>query len=253
MWPFSSVIQRLAGRLNWKTTKSRLAVCMCTFPDFCYSLISPLFLSSALDLLEVGEMRCQTEEQLMRCQIREQFMAMRAETRPIFGEECGCLQLPAVIACLADLLPANPSFAAPPQAPIFNAEVTNTSEAETYFTLRERLIFTVHELYNSLLLESGMKSPNSFSSSFSVAWRDCHLKTSSAIFQLQVLFSLGDDREVKWTELNLRNESSFWCVLSLSPLFFHDFFFNQDVDYFYSVVLVALINEKTPLPLLLLK
>ncbi|KAL5106209.1 Mediator of RNA polymerase II transcription subunit 23 [Taenia crassiceps] len=154
-------------------------------------LFSTLQAVCAYDL-DVGEMRCQTEEQLMRCQIREQFMTMQAETRAIFGEECGCLQLPAVIARLADFLPANPSFAVPPQAPIFKTEVTNTPEAETYFTLRERLMFSVHELYSSLLPEQ------------------------------------GDDSDVKWTDLNLRNESSF-CV-----------------------VLVALINGKTPLPLVLL-
>uniref|UniRef100_A0A158R710 Mediator of RNA polymerase II transcription subunit 23 n=1 Tax=Taenia asiatica TaxID=60517 RepID=A0A158R710_TAEAS len=155
-------------------------------------LFSTLQAVCAYDLLEAGEMRCQAEEQLMRCQIREQFITMRAETRAIFSEECGYLQLPAVIARLADLLPANSSFATPSQAPIFNAEVTNTPEAETHLSLRERLMLSVHELYNSLLLES------------------------------------GNDGEVKWTELNLRNESSF-CV-----------------------VIVALINGKTSLPLVLL-
>ncbi|VDM17460.1 unnamed protein product [Hydatigera taeniaeformis] len=155
-------------------------------------LFSTLQAVCAYDLLEVGEVRCQTEEQLMRCQIREQFMTMRAETRAIFGEECGSFHLPAVIARLADLLPTTLAFAAPLQAPIFNAEVVNPPEAETYFSLRERLLFSVHDLYKSLLLES------------------------------------GDDCEVKWAELNLRNERSF-CV-----------------------ILVALINGKMPLPLTLL-
>ncbi|CUT99567.1 Mediator of RNA polymerase II transcription [Echinococcus multilocularis] len=155
-------------------------------------LFSTLQAVCAYDLLEAGDMRCQVEEQVMRCQIKEQFMTMQAETRAIFGEECGRLQLPAVIARFADLLPATPAFAAPPQAPIFNTEVANTSEAETYFTPRERLLLSVHELYNSLLPES------------------------------------GDNGELKWTELNLRNESSF-CV-----------------------ILVALINGKTPLSLILL-
>ena len=95
-------------------------------------------------------------------------MTLRSETRPIFGEESGRLQLPAIIARFADLLPSSTFGSAPfasptppplsSQPPIIAAGSVESPAGDTdiYFTLREQLLISVHEHYQALLSDSGM-------------------------------------------------------------------------------------------------
>ncbi|KAM7539029.1 hypothetical protein Aperf_G00000047337 [Anoplocephala perfoliata] len=137
-------------------------------------LFSTLQAVCAYDLIE--------EEPLVSSQI-EQLIIVRAETRAIFGEELAHFKLPAVIARLADLLPPSAAQIAlfgvqssPSQPPIFPAESTNEiSELSDslYFSLRDRLLISVFEMYSSLSLEN----------------------------------------ELKWAELNIQNERSLCVIL----------------------------------------
>lgn len=90
----------------------------------------------------------------------DQLITVRAETRAIFGEELTHFKLPAVIARLADLLPPSAAQIAPfgiqsspSQPPIFPSEGTTEMPEfsdSLFFSLRDRLLISVFEMYSSL-------------------------------------------------------------------------------------------------------
>ncbi|VDL60473.1 unnamed protein product [Hymenolepis diminuta] len=144
-------------------------------------LFSTLQAVCAYDLID--------EEPLVRTKT-DQLMAVRTETRAIFGEECSQFKLPAVIARLVDLLPPSAAqvllpplqSSSPPSQPppIFPAEATmesssNESSESLYFSLRERLLTSAFDIYKSLSSDS--------------------------------------ENDFKWAELNIQNERCLCTIL----------------------------------------